>query len=162
MLKKLLSKVQDDESMHAKLQQEYKCCERCLLMTSTMKGLRALTSGQGYEHYRVFELEAAAKSGCLLCAFVWEGLNKSHNMRAHTQETLRFFTNGDGPVAYRERRKLGKRPYPFTDLPFDELTAYTPRVIVNLVTFAAEGRLPVTWLIIRFLAKVLMSLVLHR
>jgi hypothetical protein len=42
-------------------------CDRCLLMTSTAEGIKALISESGYQHHNMKELQSSANRCCPLC-----------------------------------------------------------------------------------------------
>ncbi|KAE9366790.1 hypothetical protein N431DRAFT_471824 [Stipitochalara longipes BDJ] len=50
-----------------------KLCKRCTSMTSTLEGLTALASEDGYVHYGLKKLEQSMKRGCKCCTMLAEG-----------------------------------------------------------------------------------------
>jgi hypothetical protein len=51
-----------------------KACARCKTMCGSLKGLQALISTEGYEHYNLSELNDHSKRGCTMCFKILEAL----------------------------------------------------------------------------------------
>jgi hypothetical protein len=47
-------------------------CHKCISMTSTVEGLRALSTPSGYTHHKFEDLFKSAKNGCVLCREIRE------------------------------------------------------------------------------------------
>jgi hypothetical protein len=62
-------------------------CERCLVMTSSLDGLKALASTEGYAYHSYKDLHESALSGCPLCILLRStGFTK---FSAHTKSSKR-------------------------------------------------------------------------
>jgi hypothetical protein len=90
---------------------QQKCCCRCWKMTATLDGLRALTSGAGYEHYNRQQLLAEAKRGCPLCVIIFEYCGSGWRKEKHAN--LRFFAESidEHIILPQDRDNTGTHPF---------------------------------------------------
>ena len=65
-------------------------CDRCLSMTSTVEGLRALISKEGYKHSGKGELEISAEGGCPVCTILYNDSISDHIEIIITRGTSAF------------------------------------------------------------------------
>jgi len=71
-------------------------CDTCVDITSTMSGLKALASRDGFRHLSLQELIESANNGCPFCKF----LRRTHNSDSHPEAYLRIFTRCPIPQSY--------------------------------------------------------------
>lgn len=88
-------------------------CSTCLPMTSTIEGLRALTSEEGYQHLRPEEAAKSAKWGCPFCRLV-----SRYSQYVDKDDHYRLFiefagSNEEGEISENEYPLQGKKVQSF-------------------------------------------------
>jgi hypothetical protein len=98
-------------------------CHRCRSMTATIKGIQALTSSHGFEHYDKTALHESAESGCSMCTFLL-----SFRTKAGSTESLRI-TLKAGAETKQFGSSNSQEDHPSSKTRFQMIRVYCPNNI---------------------------------